>query len=32
MLVADVRKGIAEFYVHRTARHVECQQLLKNAI
>jgi len=32
MMVADVRKGIAEFYVPRNARYVKCQQLLKNGI
>jgi len=30
MMVAGVRKGIAEFYVPRNARHVKCQQSLKN--
>jgi len=32
MMVAGVRKGIAEFYVPRNARHVKCQQSLKNAV
>jgi len=32
MMVADVRKGIAEFYGHRNARHVECQKSLKNVV
>jgi len=31
-MVAGVRKGIAEFYVPRNARHVECQQPCKRKI
>jgi len=31
-MVAGIRKGIAEFYVHRNARHVKCQQSLKNVV
>jgi len=29
MMVASARKGTAEFYVPRNARHVECQQPCK---
>jgi len=32
MMVAGIRKGIAEFYVHRNARHVRSQQPFKNVI
>jgi len=31
-MVAGVRKGTADSYAPRNARHVKCQQLLKNAV